>query len=41
LFLKKIKKTAVGWEKIRETLILSGEMTIMKIKNGGNTLDKQ
>ena len=40
-FERKCRKNRNGWEKFRETLNLSGKMTIMKIKNGGNTLDKQ
>ena len=37
-FERKYRKN--GWEKFRETLNLSGKMTIMEIRNGGNTLDK-
>ena len=39
-FERKNRKYEGGWEKTKETLILSGKMTIMRIKNGGNTLDK-
>ena len=39
-FERKCRKNRNGWEKFRETLNLSGKMTIMDIRNGGNTLDK-
>lgn len=39
-FERKCRKNRNGWEIFRETLNLSGKMTIMEIKNGGNTLDK-
>ena len=38
-FERKNRKYEGGWEKTKETLILSGKMTIMEIRNGGNTLD--
>lgn len=38
-FARKCRKNRNGWEIFRETLNLSGKMTIMEIKNGGNTLD--
>ena len=38
---EKYEKTDDGWEKVRETLILSGKLAIMKKKNGLKALDKQ
>lgn len=38
-FERKCRKNRNGWEIFRETLNLSGKMTIMEIKNGGNTLE--
>ena len=31
----------IGWEKIKETLISSGKLTIIKTRNGIKVLDKQ
>ena len=38
---EKCEKIDGGWEKFRETLILSEKLTIMKKKNGLKALDKQ
>ena len=38
---EKCEKIDGGWEKFRETLILSEKLTIMKKKNGLKVLDKQ
>ena len=40
-FERKNRKNEGGWEKIKETLILSGKLAIIKIRNGLKALDKQ
>lgn len=37
---EKTQKTEYSWEKLSQTLILSGKLTIIKTENDGNTLDK-
>ncbi|QCP36480.1 hypothetical protein AR1Y2_3026 [Anaerostipes rhamnosivorans] len=39
-FQRKNRKSTIGWEKRKETLILSGKLTIIKRRNGEEAVDK-